>query len=142
MDRALGRSQLESWNLNSGKGLARNPHEKFPRFHEKNRLGGFESLLRSWSGRPFKIITSGLVITPEASTIHSPAGFWTLHECLPDESGSRVLRHEHSNSSINSNHAAVIPIGEGIESVYKSVLGPGSPITILDRSQDEHYRLG
>src|SRR5919109_878352 len=99
-------------------------------------------LLRSCGGRAFEIITSGLVITPEASTIHSPPCFWTLHECLPDESSSSVLRHQHSDPGIDSNHAAVIPIGEGIESIHKSVLGPGGPIAILDRSQDEHYRLG
>src|SRR5207249_11223522 len=83
-------------------------------------------------------INSRLVITPEAGAVHSPTCFWTLHECFPDEAGSSVLRDEHSDSGINSNHAAVIPIGERIERVHKAVLAPRGPIAILHRLQNEH----
>src|SRR5439155_1684106 len=124
------------------KSLPLNLRDKIPRFLKKILWEVLRNLLRSCRGRAFRIINSRLVITPEAGAVHSPTCFWTHHECFPDEAGSSVLRHEHSDSGINSNHAAVIPIGERIERVHKAVLAPRGPIAILHRLQNEHYGLG
>src|SRR4029077_2227491 len=42
---------------------------------------------------------------------------------------------------INPDHIGVVPAGERVECVHKSILGPGEWVVILDGPQYTHHRL-
>ena len=45
----------------------------------------------------------------ETDSRHRGDRFRILHECVPDETGAVVLRHQHHDTQINSDHVRVIP---------------------------------
>src|SRR5258708_36939762 len=66
---------------------------------------------------------------------HRGDGFRILHECVPDETGAVVLRHQHHNTQINSDHVRVIPAGEWVERVHEAVPLPRFWKPILNIAQ-------
>ncbi len=73
---------------------------------------------------------------------HAALCFRILHERVPDESGSGVLSHQHSYTSVDSDYIGVIPTCQGIEGIDKSILAPGAWVAVMDGAQDPHRGAG
>ena len=72
----------------------------------------------------------------ETGPFHGALSLGVPHERIPHKTGSRIFRHNHGDSGIDSDHIAVVPILQRVESINESVAAPGSrAILVLDRSQ-------
>src|SRR5215469_13092316 len=71
----------------------------------------------------------------EAGSLHSNLRFWVLHKYLPDVAGAGILSHQHGDSKVNSNYVRVIPIGQRIEGVDKTINRPCPGIACANRPQ-------
>src|SRR5271170_8211219 len=71
--------------------------------------------------------TAGLVFV-QAGPRHTAAGFGGFHEGVPDEASPEILRHQHGNPGVDSDHIGVVPVGERVECVHKPVLTPSCTV--------------
>src|SRR5260370_10280408 len=71
--------------------------------------------------------------------LHSSFCFGILHEGVPDELRTVVLRHQHGDAEIDAQHICVIPSCKWIESVYKAVFLPDlASVPATEISQHSH----
>lgn len=69
----------------------------------------------------------------EPNRRHRTHNFRVLHECVPDEAGTLVLRHQHRDAQVNPEYIRVIPAGKRVERSTKLYLchALGNPLWIL-----------
>jgi hypothetical protein len=56
--------------------------------------------------------------------IHRAANLWILHESMPDELASRILRHENGNAQVDSDHIPINPTSLQVKCIDKAVSFP------------------
>src|SRR5262249_51878475 len=82
------------------------------------------------------------LIVPKTGARQSALRLFALHELAPDEARAKVLRHEHGDSGIDSDHVGVEPVDQWIERVDESVARPGARFkTVLDIVEDPQRRF-
>src|ERR1700726_351152 len=78
----------------------------------------------------------------ESAAFHASLRLRVFHECFPDKSGSRVLRHQHGDSRVDSDNVAAVPVCQRIECVYESITVPrASSIAVSNRAEDANRFL-
>src|SRR5258708_25759169 len=79
----------------------------------------------------------------ESSAGHAVPSYVVLHELFPNETSSRVFRHQHRDAHINPDHILAVPVCQRIERVDESVPMPSTLFVLFtDVSEHPHGFLG
>src|SRR3989442_7525798 len=80
---------------------------------------------RALFGSPDSSVPSGVCSSAVKSDfLHRRWRFGILHKCIPHEAAAVIFRHQHSDAEVDTQDIRVIPTGERIEGVHKTVFHP------------------
>ena len=61
----------------------------------------------------------------KSDLLHGVYSLWIAHESTPNQPGAKILRHQHRDSLVDSEHIRVVPVDGGMERVHEAVSSPG-----------------
>jgi hypothetical protein len=70
----------------------------------------------------------------ESAGFHGCDGFGIPHEGLPDEGGTKVLRHQQANSEVDAKDVGIVPVQFRVEGIAESVAAPGVLAIVVTQS--------